>query len=191
MSMTPPICFYHSSDLDGLCSGAIMARAMPDAEMRGYDYGQPFPWADVEGRDVHMSDVSLQPGEDMARLATVAKSLTWVDHHKSAIDDAATRGLSGLPGLRRIGDAACELCWEFYFGGKKPEPLGVHLLGRYDVWAWRDVPGALEYQFGMRIAEDTRNVRGETWGEVVLYEGQDSFFRTNRTDARFNAFWHS
>lgn len=42
-----PICFYHSADLDGVCSGAIVKHFVPDCELVGYDYGQPFPWDKV------------------------------------------------------------------------------------------------------------------------------------------------
>lgn len=42
-----PICFYHSADLDGVCSGAIVKHFVPDCELAGYDYGQPFPWDKV------------------------------------------------------------------------------------------------------------------------------------------------
>ena len=42
-----PICFYHSADLDGVCSGAIVKHFVPDVELVGYDYGQPFPWDKV------------------------------------------------------------------------------------------------------------------------------------------------
>ena len=48
------LCIYHSADLDGVCSGAIMRRAFPEATMLGYDYGQPFPWEMVgPGTDVY------------------------------------------------------------------------------------------------------------------------------------------
>ena len=36
-------CFYHSADLDGQCSGAIVKLARPDCELVGIDYGDPFP----------------------------------------------------------------------------------------------------------------------------------------------------
>jgi len=40
-------CFYHSVDLDGHCSGAIVKRAYPDCEMIGINYGDKFPWQQV------------------------------------------------------------------------------------------------------------------------------------------------
>ncbi len=33
---------YHSADLDGFTSGAIIKRKYPNAKMIGYDYGNPF-----------------------------------------------------------------------------------------------------------------------------------------------------
>ena len=52
-------CFYHSSDLDGHCSGAIVKARFPECEMIGINYGQPFPWGDIEeGEIVYMVDSS-------------------------------------------------------------------------------------------------------------------------------------
>lgn len=35
-------CFYHSKDLDGKCSGAIVKYKFPDCNMIGIDYGDKF-----------------------------------------------------------------------------------------------------------------------------------------------------
>ena len=32
-----PICFYHSADLDGVCSGALVKHFVPDVELVGCD----------------------------------------------------------------------------------------------------------------------------------------------------------
>jgi len=44
-------CFYHSSDLDGHCSGAIVKQEYADCEMIGIDYGNKFPWDSIEIRE--------------------------------------------------------------------------------------------------------------------------------------------
>lgn len=40
-------CFYHSSDLDGHCSGVIIKQKYPKCEMIGINYGQDFPYNTV------------------------------------------------------------------------------------------------------------------------------------------------
>lgn len=141
------LCVYRSADLDGVCSGAIMRKAFPNAEMLGYDYGQPFPWEKVDGEtDVYMADVSL-PLADMLSLSVSAKNFTWIDHHKSAIEEWDSVN-THLDGLRAIGQAACELCWAYFIDGSNV-PMAVRLLGRYDVWDHSD-PRTLPFQYGAR-----------------------------------------
>jgi oligoribonuclease NrnB/cAMP/cGMP phosphodiesterase (DHH superfamily) len=142
-------CFYHSADFDGKCSGAIVKKMFPDCRMHGINYGEPFPWDEIEtGDHVYMVDFGLQPFEDMERLNGMCR-LTWIDHHASAIEEAEKRGFN-CRGIRRIGDAGCELTWEFIYPNRSM-PKAVHLLGRYDVWDWKDTPGALELQYGLRL----------------------------------------
>lgn len=159
-------CFYHSADLDGHCSGAIVKRALPNYELIGIDYGQPFPWAAVHpGEEVVMIDFSLQPFDDMVRLADHA-DLIWIDHHKSAIEDAAAQGWKSDG--RYVLDsnfAACELAWKhFYPNDRMPE--AVYLLGRYDIWKHAEVQGALEFQYGMRAFADTRP-ESPIWADLL------------------------
>lgn len=130
-----PICFYHSADLDGVCSGAVVHKFEPDAELCGYDYGQKFPWAlacpelyhgclvdsppvFLDGlvrlkakRRVYMIDVSL-PAADMMKLHQVC-DLIWIDHHRTAIEACA--GIHpDIVGVRSTKMSACELTWLWF-----------------------------------------------------------------------------
>ena len=65
-------CFFHSVDLDGHCSGAIVKKAYPECEMIGINYGDSFPWGVIgPGEKVVMVDFSLQPFEDIDRKSVV------------------------------------------------------------------------------------------------------------------------
>lgn len=142
-------CFYHSADLDGKCSAAIYKIHYPEIELIGINYGQPFPWETIEKNErVAMVDFSLQPFSDMIRLNEIC-DLVWIDHHKTAI---AEEEASKVPftGFREVGTAGCELTWMFINFHVPSLPRAVYLLGRYDVWDWQNVPGALEFQYGMR-----------------------------------------
>jgi len=164
-----PICFYHKSDLDGVCSAAIVKHFVPDCELYGIDYQDEFPWAcllpqgacpDIIGgppnvllfelasllrgkqckpRTVYMVDFSLKP-DDMRCLAKVS-DLIWIDHHKTAIDALC---IPNGPEFHRYHclttKAACELCWEFFEGSPESTPEAIRLLGAYDSWRKND-PG--------------------------------------------------
>lgn len=152
-------CFYHSADLDGHCSGAIVKFFNPECELFPINYGQDFPWDKIEKMErVFMVDFSLQPFEGMQRLNTLC-DLVWIDHHKTAIDDAPTAGLL-LKGLQRVGIGACALTWEYF--SSEPVPYAVILLAEYDVWNHTDT-WTLPFQYGLRLKN--------TWPEERLIWG--------------------
>lgn len=161
-------CFYHSADLDGHCAGAIVKKALPECEMVGLDYDDTFPWEDIIPSEVvYLVDISLQPFENMELLDTMVH-LFWIDHHKSTIK-AAQEARVTFEGIQLVGQAACELTWD-YFYPEKPVPLAVRLLGRYDVWDHRD-PRVLPFQLGMK-AYDTDPENQGFWYDFFVPSDQ-------------------
>lgn len=165
-------CFYHSADLDGHCSGAIVKMAYPDCEMIGINYGDEFPWADIRAKEMtFMVDFSLQPFEGMEKLIKQCQ-LIWIDHHKSAIEEAKKSSYFGPPHVFIEGKGACQLVWEylkhdghFYiedFQNLLGVPTFIRLLAEYDVWNHLD-PRTLPFQYGMRQFEDTKPDNQEFW----------------------------
>lgn len=176
MSEQAPIIFYHSADLDGKCSAAIVLRYEEqrwgrDCELYGINYGDTFPWEKIEPeRTVYMVDFALKPIEEMYRLGESCQ-LYWIDHHKDILEawaqgemEQVDRDGPDAPARLRcagacceVGKAGCELAWEFCYPDTKI-PHAVQLLGRYDVWdeACTIVPWShiLAFQYGMRL-EDT------------------------------------
>lgn len=150
------ICFFHSADLDGHASGAIVKHVFPDCEMYGINYGQDFPWEKiVPGKTVFMVDFSLQPFDQMVNLNSLC-DLVWIDHHKTALDDAEKAGFK-CSGLRRMGVGACELTWEYLFSDtaiENPVPIAIHLLSQYDIFDHSDLR-TLPFQYGFRMFPDT------------------------------------
>jgi oligoribonuclease NrnB/cAMP/cGMP phosphodiesterase (DHH superfamily) len=172
------LCIYHSKDLDGICSGAIMQLALPGATMYPYDYGQPFDLNIIdEETTVYMADVSM-PMPVMEEIAKRSMCFTWIDHHKTTKDqfnshfyESSHELVTPIP-IIEIGKAACILCWEFFFP-KKPIPQGVYLLGQYDIWAnsnksfWNGI--ILPFQWGMR----TRPCTLDAFPEIDLLNRVD------------------
>lgn len=167
-------CFYHSADLDGHCSGAIVKLfAYPSCELRPIDYGDAFPWDDIiPGETVFMVDFALQPFSDMERLAGLV-DLYWLDHHKSAIEEANKSRVEFL-GVREIGRAGCELTWDYLTGGKDV-PDAVRHLGRYDVWDHSD-EDTLPFQYGMRMLETRPEKNLGAWELLLSYPRHNLFY---------------
>ena len=152
------ICIYHSRDLDGFTSGAIVRRKYPNAKLIGFDYGQRLPIEEIpSGESIIMIDVSL-PMEEMESLAKHSNfNLTWIDHHISAINGYKkyTEGKETfLNAILQDGIAACELGWKYLFPNENI-PASVTLLGRYDTWRnhdkgeWNEM--ILPFQYGMKL----------------------------------------
>lgn len=175
--------FYHSADLDGMCSGAIVKywadKTGRESHLHGINYGDEFPWNEVHPNDeVIMTDFSLQPWSDMKRLAALYH-VTWIDHHKSAIEEHSK---GDYPLFSRwILDteyAACELTWMEYFGQKLP--LAVFWLGRYDIWKHQEHEGCLEFQYGMRLY-DTQPENQAFWKALFTEPNKANTIRDQGT----------
>lgn len=146
---------YHSRDLDGFCSGAIIKKRHPNALMIGYDYGEPIP--DIPETDtIVIADVSF-PMDQMHTLSKKCKKLIWIDHHISAINGYYQwmADMQYKPFMDVILDStksACEGAWKYFFN--RPVPPMVELLGKYDTWREANTPEwnnrILPFQYGMR-----------------------------------------
>lgn len=146
---------YHSKDLDGICSGAIIRHKSPDCKLIGYNYGEPFDMNLVVNENVIMADISM-PQDKMVAIAKLAKSFVWIDHHKSVIEDFKASDNQDLMLITACLDSsvsACELTWQTLMSSEPP--LAVLLLGMYDTWRnenkayWDNV--VMPFQYGMRL----------------------------------------
>ena len=191
-------CFYHSADLDGHCSGAIIKREFPQCEMIGINYGQEFPWEKIEpGESVAMVDFTLQPFDQMERLNGIC-NLIWIDHHKTEVEEARNRGVN-IQGIQRVGIGACALAWEWLQGQESvsvsdPIPEAVRLLAEYDVWNHSD-PKTLPFQYGFRMFENTYPDNQRLWDDFLdgsftatedaVSLGRDILIYEERQNAKF------
>ena len=146
-------CVYHSRDLDGWMSAAIVKhycisqRVAEEVDFIGYDYGQTIP--DLSGYNkVIMCDISF-PAKEMEYLG---EKLIWIDHHISAILDSESMGYDMTIGSRNTKFSACELTWVYFFPDDRMPEL-VRLLGRYDCFGHKGTSEeklVLEFQYGAR-----------------------------------------
>jgi uncharacterized protein len=155
------ITIFHSRDLDGYASGAIVRRRYPNTILIGYDYGQElvFPEEVRESlleHDIIMIDVSMKMPE-MFSLAQKCKSLKWIDHHISAMKDfeaVKDQAPANFTAVLENGISACEGAWNNLFPDTKM-PKAIKLLGEYDTWRNKDKDNwdnaVMPFQYGMRI----------------------------------------
>lgn len=162
------VCIYHSIDLDGWMSAAIVKHwhnsneyakecyardsgqptDVSEIDFIGYNYGNLIP--DLSEYDkVIMCDISF-PKEVMSELwHNLSKKLIYIDHHMSAITDNKDLVFEGLQDVKF---AACELTWKYFFPHIEMPEI-VRLLGRYDCFGYKgtdEEQKVLEFQYGAR-----------------------------------------
>ena len=143
-------CFYHN-DADGKCAGFwVHQRAYlePDIEFIEISYEKPFPMNTIlPNEQIYIVDYSIMPNE-MRELLKITKDVTWIDHHKTAIERYKDFEYD-IRGIRYDGIAGCMLtyCYLTHMtnGGRseiKPfdiqmiedAPLFTKLIADWDVW---------------------------------------------------------
>jgi nanoRNase/pAp phosphatase (c-di-AMP/oligoRNAs hydrolase) len=168
------ICFYHSADMDGKCSGAIVKYTFPSTELVPFNYNKEIDWKLIDKDTVvYMVDVSASK-EDMIKLKIISKEFIWIDHHISKIKELDDVDFNGL---RRDGTAACILTWE-YLRPNAELPDSVKYLGKYDIWNLDD--DVLAFQYGIRQYNCDPNNQ-EFWHSVFFdIEFQDTILSDGR-----------
>lgn len=78
---------HHSADFDGIFCREIARKFLPDAELIGWDYGNPKIPVPIEGT-IYILDLSPEcldaPYGQL--LPSILERTIWIDHHKSAIN---------------------------------------------------------------------------------------------------------
>ena len=206
--ITPPvknrtIILHHSADYDGLFSGHIAKKFLPDAETIGWDFPDK-PLQDIHVHTLYVIDLpvdrpfglTFDPKMPFVVDETATKfkfgsctfdHVIWIDHHKTSIDTHPT----DIPGYRIDGVAACRLAWQWfiykamgrqeddlptleeYKARKVIEPVAVTLAGEYDIWC-KDDPRAETFQFGLR----SRELASSDW-ECMLQNPLDPQYRND------------
>lgn len=142
---------YHRSDLDGLCSAAILYRIYPDAKFVGLDYHDTLPSFDPAVRLI-VCDFTIGNIGVMSYIMKHPESV-WIDHHWTAISEYYSLG-ADFPvflGDKENTQSACELVWEWAHG-KEGMPEAVRLLSLFDTWHHEGNQRILTFQAGARAA---------------------------------------
>jgi nanoRNase/pAp phosphatase (c-di-AMP/oligoRNAs hydrolase) len=131
-----PLVIFHSINGtmhcdDGFGAAWVAHQAMPNAKFLPGIYGHPPPYGAVMGRDVYLVDFSYRRG-DIEQIFESAKSLTIIDHHKTAEAE-----LKGAPGdlTFDMSHSGAVLAWQRWFNGSPPDLLLRIEDG--DLWRWQ------------------------------------------------------
>lgn len=103
---------YHRADFDGLFCREIAKKFLPDAELIGWDYGDPKIPFPNEGT-VYVLDLSPECFSNWTESPEGHKRLVWIDHHKTALEKFEVQHKFGA-GYRIDGVAACRLAWQWF-----------------------------------------------------------------------------
>ncbi len=159
------LCIYHIADHDGKGSGAVIKSVYPETELLGLNHDMKIPFDEIAKHDtIFVCDFAL-PLDFMFELSE-AKDFTWIDHHASVIeqyDAAIAKGKKPIKGLRKVGQAAIELCWQ-YFYPNKPVPLGVQLLAKNDLFDLSD-PRVRPFEYAMQ-SMGVNNPADKIWQDL-------------------------
>jgi uncharacterized protein len=156
------LCIFHN-DADGRAAAAVIRYAIgEDLILHEISYGEPTPWKKIESvKQVFIVDFSL-PIQDMKRIAG-DRMLTWIDHHKSAIEDINDEARHWA-GVRDISEAACVLTWKYIYP-HKPVPRALVLIGDRDLWR-QEEPDAGAFSEGLS-QEQTHPNNEQLWKPLL------------------------
>lgn len=179
--------FYHI-DNDGKCAGFWVKKLAKgdkhETEFIPINYNMPFPFDKIhKGEKVYIVDFSIKP-EEMDKLLEITSRVTWIDHHKTAIE-AYKDYDKEIRGVRYDGIAGCMLTFCYLmmmtdkgegdiepFNGEmvKFAPLFTKYIADYDVWTfvYGNQTKAFEKGFALYPHEPTDEV-WETLFEQYFY----------------------
>jgi nanoRNase/pAp phosphatase (c-di-AMP/oligoRNAs hydrolase) len=115
------------------------------------DYSKPVLVEEIEeGEKIFIVDFSFKP-EVMNEVLKRTEDVVWIDHHKTALE-YENQYNKYLAGVRNKDFAACELCWEFFFGSKNAScPAAIMLIGDMDTWKFKYGDETTSFIEGMRL----------------------------------------
>lgn len=181
---------YHN-DHDGQCSAFLIGKwskyqGLPIIKEDFVEcyHGMKFPFNKIKNHEkIYILDFTFKPDE-MKQIYKKYKYVTWIDHHKTAIEDN-----KDLPfrGIRISGLAACELTWiwininnnnsgnfedvtnydEAIKYVNEDMPKFVRLIGDLDVFRLKMSPDSSEFYYG--LSSENEHPYDGVWNKFYNY----------------------
>ena len=175
MRAAPVTILYHADCLDGFGSAYAAWRHFGDAATyRPMHHGEPWAMSDLAGHAVFILDFSFPP-EVLEKLATIAASVTQIDHHASALKAWGSRLRSNERGEHTyrhptlplhlffdLEKSGARLAWEHFHPGI-PVPLALRHIEEQDMWRFT-LPGTRAFCRALRLLP----FELATWHQLVL-----------------------
>lgn len=182
----------HHNDSDGYASAAVVFRALTsgkspqvpvkvdefDVEFVEAAYGKPLRLErSSPDRDAfYMVDFMIQPVEKMREVIETTPKFLWIDHHRGSCEAE----FKDVCGVRSTEDAACVLCWKYFFPDE-PIPLLLRNIADYDTWKkgprWET--DILPTQYLLRSG-DVRPFRAQSWWQPLLENFDTKLFEQGK-----------
>jgi oligoribonuclease NrnB/cAMP/cGMP phosphodiesterase (DHH superfamily) len=157
--MRPDVCIYHGGCPDGFTAAWAIRKAWPEVKFIPAIYGEEPPLDEIKGKHVLLVDFSYKKPVLEAIAGKVARTVTVVDHHKSAEADLAEHccRLSNLDDFASfcfdwgeepiqahfdMSRSGAMLAWNYAFPAL-PAPCLVEYVQDRDLWTWK-LPSARE-----------------------------------------------
>lgn len=134
--MKSKLCVFHGNCADGFTAAWVVRQKFGEADVEFVPgvYGEiPFQVHDLAGRDVIVVDFSY-PRQVMEQIVRFAKSVTVLDHHKTARDSLAD--LEGATVVFDMERSGAGIAWDYFFPGK-PRPRLVDFVEDRDLWRFK------------------------------------------------------
>lgn len=184
-------CFYHI-DLDGKAAAFCVHAWVgiqdvnQSVDFIPINYGHPFPFDTIQPNEqIWIVDYSIEP-QEMTRLLEITQDVTWIDHHKTAIEKYSGF-MPKIRGIRKDGEAGCVLAWKYIhwwtdrgsgeedFTRDRSDVLAVPrcilLTGDRDIWAWEYGDETKHFYSGSQLHNTDPN--SAFWWECMAHEIKD------------------
>ena len=199
-------CFYHN-DSDGKCAGywvaasAKQTKPQHSAEFIPINYDNHFPFETIlPGEQIFIVDFSIPPS-DMDKLLAITKDVTFIDHHKSAIEQYKDYPHE-IRGIRYDGIAGCMLTYCYLnkmtdrgLGDIKPfnvsmvvdAPLFTKLIADWDVWKF-DFGDNTRY-FQMAFHSYDFSPESTEWTKLLKNKNEECLINEGRIMHKYRNAW--
>ena len=185
---------YHHNDLDGYCAGFwvnlnVGIKANTEGKIHyktsPINYNQKFPFEEIEKNEqIWIVDFSLEPS-DMLKLLEITQDITWIDHHKTAIEKYKDFPHE-VRGIRKDGEAGCVLTFKYIHWWTQrgngpinlnnerldnPVPEFTKLIGDRDIWKFEFGDRTKYFYLGCQLY-DWANLNSSFWKMPFVYEDE-------------------
>lgn len=200
-------CFYHN-DSDGKCAGFWVASNVSIHDkyndmpvFQEIDYRTKFPMETIrKDEQVYIVDYSISPDE-MRELLNITKDVTWIDHHKTAIEKYKEFEHE-IRGIRYDGVSGCMLtyCYIHHMtargeGEIKPfdismtedAPMFTKLIDDWDVWKFNYGDDTRYFQIAFNAYDFSPFA--DTWDMFLDNDGEQTLIEQGKIMTQYRDNW--